>query len=182
MSIDRTPIFDAVRTMLGRGFKKTEIADLDSAIDKAEAGTVPSAACEAIIREFESERLAAYPDPATGGDPWTIGVGHTGPEVHKGMTITKAQSAAYLASDMGKAGAAVARLCPITTQGQFDALLSFTFNLGEGNLASSTLRKKHNAGDYAGAKTEFARWNKAAGKMMNGLTRRRAAESKLYAR
>jgi lysozyme len=59
-------------------------------------------------------------------------------------------------------------------------MVSFAYNVGVGNLQSSTLLKKHKAGDYAGAKAEFAKWNKAAGKVMNGLTRRRTAEAQLY--
>ncbi len=65
-------------------------------------------------------------------------------------------------------------------QDQFDALVSFTFNLGEGNLKSSTLLKKVNAGDFAGAAQEFQRWNKAGGKVLPGLTRRRACEALLF--
>lgn len=134
-----------------------------------------------LIREFEGERLHSYPDPATGGDPWTIGVGHTGPEVHRGMFITSDQSEAYLRSDLARFEKAVSRLAPKTTQSQFDALVSFAFNLGEDNLKSSTLLKKHNAGDFDGAKAQFLRWNRAAGKVMKGLTRRRQAEADLYA-
>lgn len=139
-----------------------------------------SARCLALITEFEGEVLTAYPDPATGGAPWTIGVGHTGPDVHPGLKISKTQSQALLAADVGKFERAVNSLCPVTTQNQFDALVSFAFNCGAKNLETSTLRKKHNAGDHAGAKAEFAKWNKANRKVMAGLTRRRAAESTLY--
>ncbi len=139
-----------------------------------------SADGRALIKSFEGERLTAYADPATGGDPWTIGVGHTGPEVKRGLKITSAQSDAYLAADLARFEKAVNRLAPNTTQNQFDALVSFAFNVGERNLETSTLRRLHNAGDYAGAQAQFARWNKAAGKVMAGLTRRRAAEAALY--
>jgi len=67
-----------------------------------------------------------------------------------------------------------------TTQAQFDAMVSFAYNVGVANLQSSTLLKKHKAGDHAGAAAEFAKWNKAAGRVMPGLTRRRAAEAALY--
>lgn len=133
----------------------------------------------ALIKEFEGLRLDAYPDPATGGEPWTIGVGHTG-GVKKGDRITEAQADAYLVSDLARFEKAVARLAPKTTQNQFDALVSLAFNVGEANLASSTLLKLHNAGDYPGAQAQFARWNRAAGRVMAGLTRRRAAEAALY--
>ena len=68
-----------------------------------------------------------------------------------------------------------------TTQHQFDALVSFAYNLGADNLKTSTLLRKHNAGDHAGAAAEFGKWNKAKGQVMKGLTRRRAAEAALYA-
>ena len=69
-----------------------------------------------------------------------------------------------------------------TTQHQFDAMVSFAYNVGPGNLSTSTLLKKHKAKDFAGAAAEFAKWNKADRKVMAGLTRRRAAEAALYAK
>lgn len=140
--------------------------------------TISKAGIE-LIKQFEGLRLKAYPDPATGGAPWTIGVGHTG-GVRPGDVITEARADELLRQDLGRFESAVNRLCPITTQGQFDALVSLTFNVGEDNLETSTLRRLHNAGDYAGAAAQFARWNRAAGKVMLGLTRRRAAEAQLY--
>lgn len=75
----------------------------------------------------------------------------------------------------------VSRLVKVSlTQGQFDALVSFTYNLGARSLSTSTLLRKLNAGDYAGAADEFMRWNKAGGKVLNGLTRRREAERALF--
>lgn len=133
----------------------------------------------ALIKSFEGLRLQAYPDPATGGEPWTIGYGHTS-GVKRGDVITEAVADAFLLTDLARFEKSVNRLFPTTTQNQFDALVSLCFNVGEGNLEGSTIRKKHNAGDYAGARGEFARWNKAAGKEMAGLTRRRAAEALLY--
>lgn len=132
-----------------------------------------------LINQFEGLRLKAYPDPATGGAPWTIGVGHTG-GVRPGDVITEARADELLRQDLGRFDSAVNRLCPVTSQSQFDALVSFTFNCGEDNLETSTLRRLHNAGDYAGAAAQFGRWNKAAGKVMLGLTRRRAAEASMY--
>ena len=81
---------------------------------------------------------------------------------------------------MSDAEEAVRKYCPITTQGQFDALVSFTFNLGAGSLKDSTLRRKHNEGDYEGAANEFKRWVNAGGVKLTGLVRRRAAEAELY--
>lgn len=133
-----------------------------------------------LIKDAEGLRLAAYPDPGTGGDPWTIGYGHTGPEVKKGMVISSGQADAYLKADVARFEQAVAQLCPVTTDNQFSALVSFAFNLGPENLRTSTLRRLHNEGDYAGAQAQFGRWNKAAGRVLPGLTKRRAAEAALY--
>jgi lysozyme len=135
----------------------------------------------AIIREFEGLRLKAYPDPASGGDPWTIGYGHT-LDVEPGDTCTLEEAEQWLLDDCADAEVAVLKHVRVQlSQGQLDALISFVFNLGAGNFAKSTLLRKLNAGDYVGAWQEFPRWNKAAGKVMPGLSRRRAAEAKLFA-
>ena len=136
----------------------------------------------ALIKEFEGCELTAYPDPATGGDPWTVGIGHTGPEVRPGMTITETEAEDILRADLqafercvnnATAGIAI-------TQGQFDALVAFSFNVGCANLKSSTLLRKLRSGDEDGAAQEFARWNRANGAVMKGLTRRREAERALF--
>jgi len=130
-----------------------------------------------LTEQFEGVKLTAYPDPGTGGAPWTIGYGHTGPEVHQGLTITQEQAEQYLAQDVKKAVADVnAKLTVEVTQGEFDALVDFAFNCGCGNLNNSTLLKKINAGDFQGAAHEFEKWDMAAGKHMAGLLRRRQAE------
>ena len=136
----------------------------------------------ALIKSFEGLLLKAYPDPATGGAPWTIGYGHTGPEVRKGLVWTQAQANNALADDVSRFADGVKALLDVapTTQGQFDAMVSLAYNVGIGNFSGSTLRKKHVAGDYAGAAAEFAKWNKAGGRVMAGLTRRRAAEAAMY--
>lgn len=134
----------------------------------------------ALIKSFEGLELEAYPDPATGGEPWTIGYGHTG-EVTPGMVITEAEADELLLQDVAQFEMCVngALQVPVT-QGQFDALVSFAFNLGCRNLRNSTLLAKLNAGDNVGAAAEFVRWNRAAGKVMAGLTRRREAERDLF--
>lgn len=134
-----------------------------------------------LIKSFEGLALKAYPDPATGGEPITIGYGHTG-GIKLGTVWTEAQANNALADDVSRFADGVTDLIgdAPTTQGQFDALVSFSYNLGLGNLAKSTLLKKHKAGDHAGAAAEFVRWNKAAGKVLAGLTRRREAEAALY--
>jgi len=150
----------------------------------------PSQACIKLIQEFEGcatkqpdGSFLAYPDPATGGDPWTIGWGSTGPEIRKGVVWTQQQCDDRFAEHLDEFARKVSNLLgdTPTTQCQFDAMVSFAYNLGVGNLSSSTLLKKHRAGDYEGAAAEFARWNKAAGKVLPGLTRRRTAEAALYA-
>jgi lysozyme len=143
---------------------------------------IPSKTCETLVRSFEGEVLSVYPDPATGGAPWTGGVGHTGPDVKRGMVVTKAISDAWLHADLARFGVGVTAILggAKTTQGQFDALTSLAFNIGLANLATSTLIKKHLARDYAGAADQFARWNRGNGQIMAGLTRRRAAEAAMY--
>lgn len=140
----------------------------------------PSSKCIELIKEFEGCKLEAYPDPATGGEPITIGVGHTG-GIKLGMTITPKQADDFLQSDLEGFASSVNKMVTVPlTQGQFDALCSFAFNLGAGNLKNSTLLRKLNAGDVEGASMEFVKWNKAAGKVMAGLTRRREAEKELF--
>jgi lysozyme len=150
----------------------------------------PSEACTKLIQEFEGcarkqpdGSFMAYPDPGTGGDPWTIGWGSTGPDIKQGLVWTRQQCDDRFTEHLALFAEKVSALLGSTptTQQQFDAMVSFAYNVGVGNLAASTLLKKHEAGDDTGAAAEFARWNKAAGKVLPGLTRRRAAEAALYA-
>lgn len=136
----------------------------------------------AVMHYFESCELSAYPDPGSkDGKPWTIGWGHTGPEVVKGLRWTQGQADAVFVNDLAKFEAAVSAAVKVPlSQGQFDALVCFTYNLGGANLRSSTLLRKLNAKDYGGAEAEFARWVKNDGKTMRGLIRRRAAEAALF--
>lgn len=131
-----------------------------------------------LIKEFEGLELRAYKDSV---GVVTIGYGSTGPHVSMGMTITADQAEALLKNDVNRFEKGVIDLvtAPIT-QNQFDALVSFSFNLGLGNLKASTLLRKLNSLDYVGAANEFPRWNKAGGKVLAGLTRRREAEKKLF--
>lgn len=135
----------------------------------------------AVVKYFESLVLKAYPDPATGGAPWTIGYGHTGPEVKPGLVWSKDMAERVLLKDLNRFEVGVSALLRVeVTQGQFDALVCFAFNLGIGNLQKSTLLAMVNARDFDGAAQQFQRWNKAGGKVMKGLTRRRAAEQCLF--
>jgi lysozyme len=134
-----------------------------------------------LIHSFESCKLTAYPDPGSvDGKPWTIGWGSTGPGIARGVVWTQTQADDRFAADLARFEKAVALMAPVTTQNQFDALVSFAYNVGLAALNDSTLLRLHNKGDYAGAKDQFARWNKNDGKVMNGLTRRRAAEAAMY--
>jgi lysozyme len=133
-----------------------------------------------LIKQSEGCELEAYPDPGTGAEPWTIGYGST-KGVTKGMKISQAEAEFMLVRDLLAFEAGVTNLVKVPiTQNQFDALVCFSYNVGLGNLQSSTLLKMVNNRDFAGAAQQFQRWNKAAGKVLNGLTKRRLAEAKLF--
>ncbi|WP_154023036.1 lysozyme [Klebsiella oxytoca] len=139
----------------------------------------------ALIKGVEGCRLTAYPDPGTGGAPWTIGYGWTlpvdGKPVRPGMTIDQATADRLLKAGLVSYESDVLKLVKVKlTQNQFDALVSFAYNVGSRALSTSTLLKKLNAGDNKGAADEFLRWNKSGGKVLNGLTRRREAERALF--
>ena len=108
------------------------------------------------------------------------GYGSTGPHVKPGLTITEAQAEELLRQDVARFEVAVADMAKVATDNQFAAMVSLAFNVGAEALRKSTLLRKHNAGDYTGARAEFARWKFAGGKVLGGLVRRRAAEAKLY--
>jgi lysozyme len=134
-----------------------------------------------LIKHFEDCVLRAYPDPATGGQPWTIGIGHTGAEVRQGDSVTLDEAYALLAQDLVKFETGVnAMVLRRLEQTQFDALISLSFNIGLGNFKGSTLLRKLNAGEDIAAQIEFLKWNRAAGKVMKGLQRRRKAESLVF--
>ena len=137
-----------------------------------------------LIKHFEAceekrakgYHLVAEEDP---GGLLTIGYGHTGKDVYEGMTITEKQAEQYLISDLSGSAKAVARLVKVSlSQKQKDALMSFTFNLGEGALAKSTLLRRLNAGESPNtvAREELPKWCKCKEEVLNGLVRRRAAE------
>lgn len=134
-----------------------------------------------LIKKFEGLRLEAYPDPGTGGDPWTIGYGTT-KGVRPGMVVTEERAEELLVEDVAAFEAAVRHLLPIDlTQSEFDALVSFTYNCGAVALEESTLRKRLLAGEprcwvY---QKEFPRWNKGGSGVLLGLVRRRQAEADL---
>ena len=193
MTNPRKAVYDAIRAGMGP-LTQSDVTIMESALDRIGYPSEGSASGARktskrgidLIHSFESCKLKAYPDPGTGGKPYTIGWGSTtdesGKPIQPGTVWTQERADARFALDLAKFEKAVtdALAGSATTQNQFDALVSFTYNVGEGNLRSSTLLKRHKAGDYAGAKAQFALWNKAAGRVMAGLTRRRAAEAELY--
>jgi lysozyme len=130
-----------------------------------------------LLRRFEGLKLVSYRCPA---GVWTIGHGHTGPEVAADARIGRDEAERLLRSDVAGFEEAVGRIAGTCTQGQFDALVCFAFNLGAGALKGSTLLHKHKAGDHAGAAAQFGRWVHAGGKILPGLVKRRAAEAALY--
>lgn len=133
-----------------------------------------------LIKRFEGCRLKAYPDPATGGEPWTIGWGHT-KGVKRGDTCTQEQADAWLQEEATEFSIQVLKLVKVRiTQNQLDALTSFAYNVGIGALAKSTLLRLLNEGKTQEAADQFSRWNKAAGKVMAGLSTRREAERRLF--
>lgn len=132
----------------------------------------------ALIKSFENLRLVAFkPIPS---DPWTIGWGRAH-GVSEGDTCTREQADAWLLEDVTEAERAVSKYCtqPLN-QNQFDALVSFTYNVGGGGFASSTMLRHLNDGDYQAAAAQFKLWNKAGGATLAGLTRRRESERRLF--
>lgn len=135
------------------------------------------------MKHFEGLYLTAYKCPA---DVWTIGYGHTGLKhkdgtVYPGRKVTTKEAEELLQHDLTEFAKGVSEVVKVElNQDQFDAVVSFAFNVGLGNLKSSTLLRKLNAGDYAGAAGQFPQWNKAAGRVLSGLTRRRASERNLF--
>ncbi|MBS0483470.1 MAG: lysozyme [Proteobacteria bacterium] len=142
----------------------------------------------ALIKRFEGcarkridGRYEAYPDPGTGGAPWTIGWGATGAGITQGTIWTQGQCDTRLETDLIRYAQQVARALgqAPTSQAQFDALVSFHYNTGA--IDRATLTRLHRAGEFAGAAGEFAKWVNAGGKRLPGLVRRREAEARLYA-
>ena len=136
-----------------------------------------------MIKHHEGVRLDPYQCPA---GLWTVGVGHligngkSLPEVcNKKFTMKEVDN--ILADDLIRFENGINRLTSVSlTQGQFDALVSFSFNVGLGNYQASTLRAKLNRGDYEGASNEFPKWRRGGGRVLPGLVKRRADERNLF--
>jgi lysozyme len=150
-----------------------------------------------MIKHHEGVRMRPYRCPAL---LWTVGVGHVIDPNHAKVpfaerrdlpipdnwdrSLTMDEVDAILAQDLARFERGVARLCPsaVNHQGRFDALVSFAFNVGLGNLQRSGLRMKHNRGEFDEAADEFMKWSKAGGKVLKGLVNRRRDEQRLYLR
>lgn len=185
--MSRADLFEAIRPFAPeRRFSVAHVQAIDTLADNfglAREGDAGLAEALSLIKQFEGCKLDAYPDPGSGGDPWTIGWGSTGEGIRKGLRWTQAQADQALAADVAKFASGVDQLVTSPTKAhQRGALISLSYNIGLGALKGSTLLRKHNAGDYAGAAAEFGKWNRAGGKVMAGLTRRRDAERSVYAR
>ena len=133
-----------------------------------------------LIKKFEGCRLKSYKCPA---GVLTIGYGHTGADVKENMIITKEQAENLFNLDILVHSNNVSKLVRVNlTQNQFDALVSFEYNVGYGNFSKSTLLRKLNARDYIGASNEFGKWVFANKKKLQGLVKRRQAEKELFAK
>lgn len=134
-----------------------------------------------VLKEHEGFRSRAYRDVA---GVWTIGYGTTkvnGKPVEAGQTCTAAEATEWLKEDLAWAQTAVNKLVRVgLTQSMFDALVSFVYNVGEGAFSKSTMLRKLNQGDYAGAAEEFPRWNRAGGRIWKGLINRRLVERSMF--
>lgn len=186
------PLFDAIRLMNGK-LSQTDVDLINSALVLADGGGELSVAAEgrydvspAGIRAMKQEegcKLVAYPDPGSkDGNPWTIGFGSTGPDIKRGTVWTQAQADARFLADLRRFEAGVeAKLGDApTVQQQFDALVSFAYNVGLNAFATSTLLARHKAGDHSGVLEQFGRWIYNDGKPMAGLKARRAREAAIY--
>lgn len=204
--MDDSVIFNTVRSIMiartGKGLTQAEVNDIKSALVRMMQVVSPSGSGRGIskrgidlIHSYESFKTQAYKDPgSSNGLPITIGWGSTsdlqGRAIKLGDVWTREYGDAKFAQDIAVRELQLNTLLggKPTTQNQFDALMSFAYNVGmdldkdgkaEG-LGDSTLLRKHLAGDFAGAKAEFAKWNKNDGEVMAGLVRRRAEEAALY--
>jgi lysozyme len=134
-----------------------------------------------LLVASEGCRLTAYPDPGTGGAPWTIGFGATGPEIKEGVTWTQDQCNKRLLQDLARFEKGVDELVkyPVSSN-QFSACVVFAYNVGLQAFAKSTMLRLMNQGDLAGAAKQFGLWTRAAGRTMPGLVVRRQAELNLF--
>lgn len=142
---------------------------------------------EGLIKPFEGYHkklpdggCLAYPDPGTGAEPWTIGWGSTGPDIRPGTTWSLEAAQSRLSAEVAHFAVGALKLSPKLRNAhprRFAAIISFCYNCGLGNYRVSTLKRRVDAEDWAGAQEEIVKWNKAAGRVLRGLTIRRQAEA-----
>lgn len=144
------------------------------------AGVVLIQRFESCARRRADGLFEAYPDPGTGGAPWTIGWGATGPEIGPGTIWSQAQCDDRLSADLERFAreVSIALGAAPTSQNQFDALVSFHYNTGA--IHRATLTRLHRQNRYDEAAREFGKWVRAGGRRLTGLVRRRMAEQALY--
>lgn len=131
-----------------------------------------------LIKSFEGWRDTAYICPA---GVLTIGYGSTGAHVKAGMKISQERGEALLRADLARFESAVTKLVAVNvTQNQYDAMVSLAFNIGISAFSKSSVLRHTNARNWDAAAKSFALWNKGGGKVLAGLTRRRAAEAALF--
>lgn len=194
-------VFDTLRRLLGRPLKQSDVNEMNVALkgafpEWAEAQAPADdwvALAAPLVERFEGMakllpggKVQAYPDPGTGGKPWTIGIGSTkdeaGNAIAPGTIWTVERARKRFEADLAVFGHQVdlALGGKPTTASQKAALVAWAYNVGVAAAAKSTLFRKHLAGDHEGAAQEFARWNRAGGRVLRGLVRRREAEAALY--
>ena len=132
-----------------------------------------------LVKKFEGCRLESYPDPGTGGAPWTVGWGHT-VGVNPGMRITQEQADAFLMHDLDMVSRHVEAYAPAANENEHAALVAFAYNVGVAALIRSKLLALFLAGDVETAADQFLRWDIGGGKHLPGLTARRQAERELF--
>lgn len=170
-------LMDLMKSLLSQIIKKVDAAAVAKASTYRTQMKIGTKGLE-MIKHFEGLELNAYQCAA---GVWTIGYGHT-KGVQKGMVISEDTANEMLVEELNEYENYINTLVNVElNQNQFDAMVSWVYNLGGGNLKASTLLKVLNAGDYAGVPAQMMRWNKAGGKVLEGLTRRRQAEADLFA-
>ncbi|EKU59513.1 phage lysozyme [Acinetobacter sp. WC-323] len=181
--MDRKAFFDIARELLGGKLTQNQVDRFSEILDEYQSsGMKASQVGINLITSFEDLVLTAYDD---GVGVWTIGFGTTvypnGVKVKRGNTCTLNQAKEFFAHDLNRFEAVVNQSVKVAiNQNQFDALVSLTYNIGSGAFKGSTLLKLLNKGEYQGAADQFLVWNKAGGKVMKGLVRRREAERALF--
>lgn len=184
-------LFDEIRRIVGRPLTQDEVDAVNAALQPASDDWVAIAAplierFEGLARLIPGGKVEAYPDPGTGGKPYTIGIGSTtdedGNPIKPGDVWTVERARKRFEAHLREFGAEVDRLIAgkRTTAPQKAAMTSLAYNIGVNAFARSTVLKSHRAGFYDHAANAFGMWSKAGGKTMAGLVRRRAAEAELY--